>query len=489
MSESRDPESLPWIQHPFAALVRLAWPIAVSMLSYSAMTIADTLFVSRIGPAALAGVGLGGVAGFTLLCFPLGLLQGVKVLVSQAVGAQRHDEVGGHLRAGLVMAAALGAGVAGLAHALVPLLGALAASVEAGALAGEYLSVRLISAPVFLAFVALRETVYGTGDARTPMIASVVGNLANIALDYLFVVGLDQGVAGVAWASVIANCVEAGLLFWVRAPLVRGALARASGPRGHLAWTRGLRAQVRALWRVGLPTGGQFLLEVGAFSLLTALISAMSEIEMAAHQIVLHLFHVAFLPSHAVAEASSVLAGQAVGARRDDLVGSVARRGLMLACGYALLCSLLSTLGGRLVLRAFTEDPALTRAALGILQVAAMFLVVDAANMVVRAVLRGTGDVRYAAVIGIGCAWLLLPPCTWLFGYGFDMGARGGWVAMFAEIVTATSLLSWRFLRGGWRAAAARSRADAGAAPAGAGTGTAGAAEARAAPAGQPRAA
>ena len=59
------------------------------MLSYSIMTLVDTLFVGRLGASALAGVGLGGVAAFTVLCFGFGLLRGVKILVSQAVGAGR----------------------------------------------------------------------------------------------------------------------------------------------------------------------------------------------------------------------------------------------------------------------------------------------------------------------------------------------------------------------------------------------------------------
>ena len=68
-SENRTENRLEWIDHPMAELVRLSWPIAVSTLSYSVMTLVDTLFVARLGKASLAGVGLGGVAAFTLLCF------------------------------------------------------------------------------------------------------------------------------------------------------------------------------------------------------------------------------------------------------------------------------------------------------------------------------------------------------------------------------------------------------------------------------------
>ena len=51
---------LPWIERPMPELLRLAWPIAISTLSYSVMTLVDTMFVGQLGASALAGVGLGG---------------------------------------------------------------------------------------------------------------------------------------------------------------------------------------------------------------------------------------------------------------------------------------------------------------------------------------------------------------------------------------------------------------------------------------------
>ena len=95
-----------WLRNPLAELYRLSWPIAVSMLSYSTMTLMDTVMVGRLGAAALAGVGMGGVMSFALLVFSIGLLRGVKVLVSQAVGAGQRERVPACLAAGLLVASA-----------------------------------------------------------------------------------------------------------------------------------------------------------------------------------------------------------------------------------------------------------------------------------------------------------------------------------------------------------------------------------------------
>jgi MATE family multidrug resistance protein len=463
---TREPAAPPWIAHPYRALLRLAWPVAVSTFSYSAMTFVDTLFVSWLGPASVAAVGLGGVTALTLLCFPLGLLQGVKVLVAQAVGAQQHRDIGAHLRAGLLLAVVIGLGIAALAYVAAEVLPFIASSAEVGALAITYLRIRALSAPLFLAFVAIRETAYGTGDTRSPMVASLLANLANIALVALFVLGLDLGVPGAAWATVLANCVELAVLLVARRDLVREGLGRA---------TQRLSAQVAAVWRIGVPTGFQFLLEVGSFTLLTFMVAGMSELALAAHQIIIQVLHLAFLPVQGMAEAGAVLAGQAVGADRDDLVRGVGRRAVLLAGCYAVASTLGSMLGADLVLRAFTDDPALRRVGADLMVIATLFLIPDAANVVLRGVLRGTGDVRFPAIVGIACAWCMTPPLTWLLGFQLGMGVRGAWLGLCGEIALGAAIVWWRLMRGGWCVAAARSRASmrqgdpgAAAAPAGA---------------------
>ena len=112
MNSESQREKLRWKHKPIPELVRLAWPIAVSMLSYSVMTLVSTLFVGRLGANALAGVGLGGVAAFGLIVFGFGLLRSVKVVVSQATGAGRRGDLAVYVAAAVGLAVVLG--VAGI---------------------------------------------------------------------------------------------------------------------------------------------------------------------------------------------------------------------------------------------------------------------------------------------------------------------------------------------------------------------------------------
>jgi MATE family multidrug resistance protein len=186
----------------------------------------------------------------------------------------------------------------------------------------------------------------------------------------------------------------------------------------------------------------------------------MSAAEMAAHQIALQTIHFSFLPALAVGEAGSVMAGQAVGADRDELVLVVARLSMLLSGMYTAGCTLVLAFGAPVIARLFTADHAVVAAAIPLLHVAAAFQVADAANVVARGILRGTGDVRFPAVVGITAAWALTPPLTWLLGHALGLGAFGGWLGLSAEILAAAGIFWWRLVGRGWRHAAARSRAQ-----------------------------
>src|SRR5215471_1084554 len=117
------------------------------MLSYSVMTLVDTLLVGHLGPASLAGVGLGGVASFTLLCFPFGLLFGTKTVVAQAIGAKRFDDVGAYRAAALWTAGLLGLVTIAAGQLAVQVVLHIAATPEAGHAARTYFHIRNLGAP------------------------------------------------------------------------------------------------------------------------------------------------------------------------------------------------------------------------------------------------------------------------------------------------------------------------------------------------------
>jgi MATE family multidrug resistance protein len=436
-------------EHGLGELLRLSLPMVVSVVSYNAMTLADTLFVGRLGASPLAGVALASTAGFVMMFFAAGVLSAAKTLVAQSIGAGRADEATVYVGAAVATALGLGILTVAVGQALAELLPWLSATPVAGQAARTYLKIRSAGAPMALLATALREARYGEGDSLSPTAAAVIANLANIALAYVFVWRCGWGVLGAAVATLFAQSLDAGMLA-VLAGVQRGRV---------LALRLVRRRHLRALWCIGLPAGLQFLVEVGAFVVLTSLVAAMSAVQVAAHQVALQIMQFAILPAFGFAEAAAVLAARAVGAGRDDRVVRIARASLVAISAYTVLCSAVFASAGAWIISQFTSDPALASVALRLLYVAAILQVINGANIVARATLRGCGDVRFAAWVGAVASWAFTPPIAWAVGYRMGLGAFGGWLGIGCESVVATCLLWWRLARGGWKPAAAESRA------------------------------
>ena len=229
-----------WEASPVRELVRLAWPICVSMLSYSTMTLADTAFVASLGRSALSGVGLAGVMSFAVTVFGIGMLRAVKIVASQAVGAGDMRKVTEIAGTGILLAGILTVATFALGQLVVWGIPQLAASTQAGVHAQSYLFIRLLGVPLLFVFSATREYCYALGNSRSPMLASVLANLVNIGLDYVFIIQIEIGSDGAAWATLIATCVEAGALLWMSgAPgfAERKSVAQSGRSGGALYWS------------------------------------------------------------------------------------------------------------------------------------------------------------------------------------------------------------------------------------------------------------
>ena len=445
MSNETRREELRWRLKPFPELVRLAWPIAVSMLSYSVMTLVDTLFAGRLGATALGAVGFGGVVTFTLLCFGIGLLQGAKVLVAQAVGAGRRDKIPGHIGSALMLAVGLGAcvGVVGqLVSLVLPAVADASASVH---LAQRYVSIRVLSAPAILVAFAIREIRCALGDSRSPMRTALVANTLHIPLNAALIFWAGLGVRGAAISTVIAQTLEAVLLVLVQ---------RKEG-FGLSEWTR---RDVELLWQTGWPLGLERLFNVASFTLLVALLARVGDTDLAAHQIANQLNLFALLPMFAFAEAAAVLTGQAVGADEDGLVLDIAKVAVLTGAAYGALCAFVYLALGPVIVGTLTTDPGVRRVAAHLLVIAAAWQAFDAVYLVAASVLRGAGDVRFATLAMVIIAWVVTPPLALLLALDLGLGAVGGWLALLAEWGTGAVVLGVRVARSGWKGAAIRSR-------------------------------
>ena len=423
-------------------VAHVAWPIVVSMLSYTAMGVVDTLVVGWLGVTELAAVGLATTAVFLINSFFLGTLHGVKVIASQSTGAGHHDCAVRAGWQGAMVAIPFGLLVVSLAALdgwIFALMGGPQHVQEA---AREYFAVRVLAAPSWYLAIALSDYFQGTGDTRTPMRMNLLVNALNVVLDVVLVFGVGPipsfGIAGAAWATVIASVV--GMV------VIGTAFVRRVGAKPEVDFDL-----MRRVLRVGSPIGVKYTLHIAGFTVFTAIVARMGEVELAANQIALKVISISFLPGAGIGEAATVLAGQYLGARCYAGLRRSVHNALLLSIGVMGAFGVAFVVGPHWLAGIFTSDARVIELTTDLLMLAAVFQVFDAIEMTVSGALNGAGQTRFTMWVSIGGAWLVLVPLSLLLGLVLEMGALGAWLALTVQIIVMSVITSWRFHQEPWR--------------------------------------
>jgi MATE family multidrug resistance protein len=423
----------------------LAWPICVSMLSMTAMGIVDTMLVARLGTAALAAVGLSVTISFVALAFGHGVLHGIKVVASQRIGAGDHDAAERLAWQTLWMAAFIGLPVAALALVAPLIASFVAPSADVAWITAIHLTIRLLGAPVMFTMVGLSSYLQARERTRITMVATVLSNAIAIGADLALVFGWGPfpalGAPGAAVASVIAWSVGSLVQLGPVIPILRRTSSRPDP------------ALLREVWRMGSPMGVQFALDVASFAVFTTVLARVGEAHLAAHVITIRIISVSFLPGNAIAEAGSVLVGQAVGAGRHDRAREAWLASLRLAIGVMLVGGLGFVLFPDLLVSGFRAEPGVAVIAHQLLRIAALFQLFDAIATVSFGALTGAGDTRFTMVYNGLVAWIVKLPLAIVLAVPLGLGAPGAWLGLTLEIVVLAGISVWRITSGRWLAA------------------------------------
>lgn len=164
------------------SVLSLAGPITLMQFGMVAYTTVNTLYMGRIGPEAIAGVGLAGSSIFLLILFGIGTLLGVDTLSSRAFGAGRRDVCAAIAIHASALALLCSAPLIALAGFAGPAFRAVGVSPEAAAAALSFIKVfRWVVLPALL-FTALRQYLQSMNITAPQLIAILAGNAMNIGL-------------------------------------------------------------------------------------------------------------------------------------------------------------------------------------------------------------------------------------------------------------------------------------------------------------------
>jgi len=423
------------------ALLRLALPVAVVQIGMMTMGVVDTIMVGRVSPADLAAVALGNLYFFGVAVFGMGVLFALDPVVSQAVGANDTVGVARAVQRGLFVALGLTLLATVLMAPAGQLLGAARQPVEVVPIAAGYAHRLIPGIFPFYAFVVVRQSLQAMGYVR-PILFTVLGaNVVNVFLNWVLVFGKlgmpALGALGSAWATSLSRWFMTLVLLWISWELLRPALVPFR--REALA-----ARPLRRLLAVGAPIGGQQFLEFGVFGAAGLLMGWLGTIAVASHQVAMQLAALTFMVPVGVAQATSVLVGQAVGRADPPAARRSAGAGILVGAGFMVLTAALLLSFPTWFARWFSNDLEVVRAAALLLPIAGVFQVFDGLQVVSSGALRGVADTRVPMVLTLVGFWLFgLPASAWL-GFQTELGPAGIWWGLALGIGVVAILLVLR---------------------------------------------
>jgi putative MATE family efflux protein len=424
-------------------IVRLALPALGALAAEPLYLLADTAMVGHLGTEQLAALAIAAtlLAGaFTLFNF---LTYGTTAQVARFHGAGEEVEAGRLAAQALWLSAGIGVGLtAFLAGLAVPLVDLMGGDGHTGELAVLYLRIGSLGLPFALIALAGQGWLRGVSDLRTPLVIVVVANAANVVLNLLFIYVFGWGLAGSAWATVIAQ-------LGMGAAFVRALLAAPADSR------RPSLARIRPLARIGGEIFVRTAALYGSFLVASAVVARIGDDSLGAHQIAFQLFVFLALVLDAIAIAGQVIVGRSLGAGDADGAYDAALRmiGWSVAAGAVFALLLLALID--VLPRAFTSDPVVIERAQEIWPLFALMQPANGAVFALDGILIGAGDTRFLMWAMLAASLLVFVPIA-LLSLAFDWGLVGVWVGLVALIATRLATCLWRFAGRRWAVTGAR---------------------------------
>jgi putative MATE family efflux protein len=271
-------------------------------------------------------------------------------------------------------------------------------------------------------------------------------NIINVVVSFLFIGGQFglpvMGIQGAAMGAAVARtfgCVA------VIAVLLRG---RANLILDQPLWPD--FSMITRVTRVGLPFAGEQAVFQGALIIFLGMITQLGTAAYAAHNLVIRIESLSFLPGWGYGIAASALVGQGLGANDPDEAAASTYEAFRQNSIIMLVLGTLMVVLPGVLLRLFINDAAVISAGTIPLQIAGAFQIFMGSNFVFSGALRGAGDTRWPLYTKIISTWMLRLPISY-FLLRSGAGLTGVWIAMGVDFFSQSILAYLRFRQGHWR--------------------------------------
>ncbi len=422
----------------------LAYPVMLSQLGHIMVGVVDTAMVGQIGTIPQAAVALANSLYVLVLVFGLGVSYGVTPLVAAADSSKNYSENAALLKHGIIINTAFGVLLFLLLFMLSPVLNLFNQKQEVVDLAIPFLNVMMLGMIPLCIFSGFKQFTEGLSFTGIAMIITVGSNLMNILLNYLMIFGHwgfpKMGLMGSCWASFISRIAMALAMF----------LYVYYNRHFKIYWhgfnLKNISLELtKKILAIGVPSGLQWVFEVGAFSFAVIMIGWISPAAQAAHQVALSIAAVTYMMASGLSAAASVRVGNQLGLKNKEGVRAAGFSAFVMVLVF-MSCSAICFILFRDVLPVFfNKETEVINIASSLIVVAAFFQLSDGVQVVGLGALRGVKDVQLPTIITLIAYWGIGLPMSYVFAFKLNYGVLGVWYGLSLGLTIAAVLLFLRF--------------------------------------------
>ena len=389
-------------------ILRFAVPLAATSILQQLFNAADIAVVGQFaGDKALAAVGANTFVINMLINLFVGISVGVNVVVANSIGAQSYRAITRSVHTSVIVSF-----ISGILLSFIgvffarPILSAISTPADVLDLAVRYLQVYFAGIPFVMLYNFVAAILRGKGDTKRPLYVLLATGAINVLLNVLFVAGFGMSVTGVALATVIANALSAGTLFYF--------LLHEVGPFKLEFWKlRITPVFLGRIMRVGLPAGLQGVVFSFSNVCLQSAINSLGSATVAASATALTYEFIVYYWLNSFSHACVTFVGQNYGAKNLERCRSAVRWTILLATTSTFALSMLCCYFAKPLLSLYTSDPEIIATGSIRMYVVVGMLFINVFLDVFSGALRGMGQSLAPAltcvvgVCGIRILWVI----------------------------------------------------------------------------------
>lgn len=425
-------------------LLRFSLPILFSNLLQASLLLITGLWVGNLlGSAAFAAVTVATTVMVVLLAFVMGMNNATLTVFAQLKGANNQTEIKSYLSAFTILLTVLSLAISLAGFSLTePLLALLNTPESITDDAKQYLQIMFIGTLFLTGYNFIGSLLRAFGDSKTPMYFVLLATVLTAVLNPLFIAGVDMGIAGAAWAMILAQT----LAFLYSLYYLSGH-SRTGLPAFRLQMPK--PAEIRTILNLGVPSGIQMIVIYAGMAVILSMVNSFGEDVVAGFGAAQRLDNIILLPALALGAAVNAMAAQNIGANQWERVAQISKIGLIYNLVVMSFFVALLFIWAEPLVMLFISDEGSVAFGVSYLRTIALFYPFIGLNFILNGVVRGSGAMFQILALNIISLWLLrIPLAYWMISlYGESGIALGIGISFLISSLFSIAYYRW----GGWR--------------------------------------